>query len=153
MRPLDFRYPRASEALKFLGFSPKIFLDLFFWSWGPDLNRRPTHYECVALPTELHQLTQNTYILYTTKGHLSSQKLLICYRLSFIISVGRVGPRKNEERRGFRRTAPVDTASSIFQTAAVYSRRPEAGAVHPSQSWRGNRGRSHGLPAVKGEGE
>ena len=25
------------------------------WSWGPDSNRRPTHYECVALPTELHQ--------------------------------------------------------------------------------------------------
>ena len=25
------------------------------WSWRPDSNRRPTHYECVALPTELHQ--------------------------------------------------------------------------------------------------
>ena len=30
---------------------------IFFVSWSrwPDLNRRPTRYECVALPTELHR--------------------------------------------------------------------------------------------------
>ena len=47
------------------------------WSWRPDLNRRPTHYECVALPTELHQQVyycQNTWVFYTTKVHLSRQK-------------------------------------------------------------------------------
>ncbi len=27
------------------------------WSWQCDLNTRPTHYECVALPTELCQRT------------------------------------------------------------------------------------------------
>lgn len=26
-----------------------------FWCWRSDSNRRPTHYECAALPTELHQ--------------------------------------------------------------------------------------------------
>ena len=29
-----------------------------FWSWWPDLNRRPTDYESVALPAELHQHMQ-----------------------------------------------------------------------------------------------
>jgi hypothetical protein len=30
-----------------------LILKLKFWSSQPDLNRRPTHYECVALPAEL----------------------------------------------------------------------------------------------------
>ena len=29
---------------------------LFSWCWWPDSNGRPTDYESVALPTELHQL-------------------------------------------------------------------------------------------------
>src|SRR5678816_605173 len=27
------------------------------WSWCAESNRGPTHYECVALPAELHQLS------------------------------------------------------------------------------------------------
>ena len=34
------------------------------WSWKRDLNTRPAHYECAALPTELFQ-QKNTTILYT----------------------------------------------------------------------------------------
>ena len=30
-----------------------------FWSWEWDSNPRPTHYECVALPTELFQRKTN----------------------------------------------------------------------------------------------
>ena len=29
------------------------FIDLKKWSQRPDSNRRPAHYECAALPTEL----------------------------------------------------------------------------------------------------
>lgn len=38
-------------------FSIKMFekRESFIWSWWPDLNRRPTDYESVALPAELHQ--------------------------------------------------------------------------------------------------
>lgn len=32
LRPLDFHYPRASEALTFPGFLQKFFLDFLFWS-------------------------------------------------------------------------------------------------------------------------
>ena len=43
------------------------------WSWRPDLNRRPTHYECVALPTELHQQIVPCY--YTQCRLLCQSKL------------------------------------------------------------------------------
>ena len=35
-------------------------------SWKRDLNPRPTHYECVALPTELFQpIATAMYLFYT----------------------------------------------------------------------------------------
>ena len=36
----------------------------FIWSRGSDSNRRPAHYRCAALPTELSRLNHGPY--YTT---------------------------------------------------------------------------------------
>lgn len=51
------------------------------WSWKRDLNTRPAHYECAALPTELFQhrillcgIRHSTYILY--------HKFLLCQEVS-----------------------------------------------------------------------
>ena len=47
----------------------------FFISWKWDLNPRPTHYECVALPTELIQqifFFQPTKLLYIISFYLAS---------------------------------------------------------------------------------
>ena len=32
-----------------------VLIPAVFWSWWPDLNRRPADYESAALPTEPHQ--------------------------------------------------------------------------------------------------
>ena len=39
---------------------------VYLWSWWTDLNRRPTDYESVALPTAPHQQIVTNKIYYTT---------------------------------------------------------------------------------------
>ena len=43
-----------------------LVMRFLLWSWWTDLNRRPTDYESVALPTAPHQQIVTDSIYYTT---------------------------------------------------------------------------------------
>ncbi len=43
------------------------------WSWKPDSNRRPTHYECVALPTELYQHNEGKSLVFENKHQINTK--------------------------------------------------------------------------------